>query len=130
MKRKKILVAEDSQEVKEALSKALGEIYELTIVSTPQDAINYDKPFDLLLTDFTFKDRYGKKMEKQGLNIIEQRKEKDKGLAAILMSSGLNNGMISACEEMGAETFRKYEDDKTPIDGEKLKRTIEKYVRK
>ncbi len=128
--KKRILIAEDNEEVQNALRNILGTKYDLTIVSTPEDAINYNEPYDLLLTDFSFYNKEGRKIKTQGLDIIEKLREGRKGLAAILMSSDLNPGMVRACDEMNAGTFRKYEDSQTPVEEEGLKRVIAEYIQK
>jgi CheY-like chemotaxis protein len=117
----KILVADDSSEVQEAIKTALEKSYELNIVSTPEEAINYTEQFDLLLTDFYFG-----KDKKSGLEVI---KEKRKDLSAILMSSELNQNVKNKCEKLNIPTFLKYEDNITPINEDKLKELIKSYLR-
>jgi len=115
----KILVAEDSLEVQEAIKKILGKEFELDIVSTPEEAIGYDKNFDLLLTDFYFGED-----KKRGTEIIRYWKEKRKDLSAALMSSGLNSRIIDECNKLDTITFRKYKDNKTPIEEDELMKAI------
>jgi CheY-like chemotaxis protein len=120
----KILVADDSLEVQGAVKKALENNYELNIVSTPEEAINYNKQFDLLLTDFYFGED-----KKRGLEVIENWKAKRKDLSAILMSSGLNNNIKIKCRELNVPTFPKYEDNVTPVDEDKLRELIGSYFK-
>lgn len=120
----RILVADDSSEVQEAVKKALEKNYELNIVSTPEEAINYDKGFDLLLTDFYFGED-----KKRGLEVIEDWKAKKKDLVAILMSSGLNNNIKSKCKELNIPTFSKYENNITPINEDNLRGLIKFYIK-
>jgi DNA-binding NtrC family response regulator len=120
----KILVADDNSEVQEAVKKALEKDYEIEIVSTPEEAIGYNKEFDLLLTDFYFGEN-----KKRGLEVIEDWKAKKKDLSAILMSSGLNNNITSKCKELNVPTFPKYENNITPVDEEKLKELVNSYFK-
>ena len=128
--KKRILIAEDNEDVQEVLRTILREEYDIVIVSNPEDAIKYDEPYDLLLTDFSFYDREGRKIQTQGLDIIEKLREERKGLAAILMSSDLNPRILNACREMEAGSFTKYANGTTPVNGEELKRVIEDYMQK
>jgi CheY-like chemotaxis protein len=123
-KEHKILVADDSPEVQEAVKKALKENYELNIVSTPEEAINYSGKFDLLLTDFYFGED-----KKRGLEIIKELKEKKKDLSAILMSSDVNNNIKIKCNELNVPTFSKYENNITPVNEDKLRELIKCYLK-
>ena len=122
--KRKILIADDSPEVQKAVKNALEQNYELSIVSTPEEAINYNEKFDLLLTDFYFGE--GKK---RGLEIIKELKEKKKDLSAILMSSDVNNNIKIKCNELNVPTFSKYEDNVTPVDEDKLRELIGSYFK-
>jgi CheY-like chemotaxis protein len=120
----KILVADDSSEVQKAVKTALEKSYELNIVSTPEEAINYNEKFDLLLTDFYFG-----RDKKRGLEVIKELKAKRKDLSAILMSSELNQNIKNKCEKLNIPTFPKYEDNITPINEDSLRKLIKSYLK-
>jgi DNA-binding NtrC family response regulator len=121
---KKILFVDDNQEVQNAVKKSLEKDYEIKIVSTPEEAIDYNKEFDLLLTDFYFGED-----KKRGLDVIKNWKAKKKDLSAILMSSGLNDNIKSMCKELNTPTFPKYENNITPINEDNLRELIKSYLR-
>jgi DNA-binding response OmpR family regulator len=120
----KILVADDNRYVQQAVKKALEQDYNLEIVSTPEEAINCNNEFDLLLTDFYF--GAGKKI---GLDIIKEWRAKKKDLGAILMSSRLDENIKSKCAKLHIQTFPKYEDDITPVNKENLRELIKSYLK-
>jgi len=118
----KVLVVDDRLEVLEAAKKILEKDYTVITISTPKEAINYDKEFDLLITDIYFK-----KEEKNGFEIILDWRKKKEGLNAILMSSGFDEQTIRLCKKYKILRLEKFKDYLHPIDASELKELVSYY---
>ena len=118
----KVLVVDDRLEVLEAAKKILEKDYTVITISTPKEAINYDKDFDLLISDIYFK-----KEEKNGFEIILDWRKKKEGLNAILMSSGFDEQTIRLCKKYKILRLEKFKDDLHPIDASELKELVGYY---